>query len=67
VIAGQLRIVAKTKDEAEEIAAYLHRLSGGRAWFGRPKQGREGDWIAVGEVEMPADEDTRTWTKAREE
>ena len=61
MIVGQLRVVAKTKDEAEEIAGYLYRLSSGRIWFHRPKQGREGDWIAYGEIEVPNEEDTRTW------
>lgn len=62
MIIGKLRIIAKTKEEAEEIAGYLNRRTGGNASFFRAKLGRrDGEWICYGDVELPAQEDTRTW------
>ena len=60
-ITGQIRSVAKTREEAEEIAGYLHRISGGNVWFHRPRPGRDTEWLAYGEVGVPPEHDTRTW------
>jgi hypothetical protein len=68
VIAGRIRIVASSQEEAYEIAGYLHRLSGGRIWFRRPERSRSGQqWLVYGDVEVPDDQDTRTWNDKKEE
>lgn len=61
MIVGKLRIVAKTKQEAEEIAGYLNRRTNGKASFLRAKIGQKDEWICYGDVELPESEDTRTW------
>ena len=67
MIVDKLRIIAKTKEEAEEIAGYLNRRTGGNASFYRAKLGqKDGEWIAYGDIELPDQEDTRTWTTQKE-
>lgn len=61
MIPGKLRIIAATKDEAEEIAGYLWRISGANARFYRAKLGQKDEWLCYGEIEMPSSEDTRMW------
>lgn len=55
-VKGQIRIVAQSREEAEELAGYLWRATGSAAWFYRPKAGREGEWLVYGEVELPPGE-----------
>jgi len=64
-ITGSIRIVARTREEAEEIAGYLNRISGGNVWFERPKRGRM--WLVYGEVTVPSEHDTRTWKEGTHE
>jgi len=61
-IHGEIRITAATQEEAEEIAGYLNRISGGAVWFYRPREGRR-EWLVYGEVDVPPEHDTRTWRK----
>jgi hypothetical protein len=66
MIIGKLRIIAKTKEEAEEIAGYLNRRTFNTSFY-RAKPGqKDGEWVAYGDIEVPDQEDTRTW-KARGE
>jgi len=66
MIVGKLRIIAKTKEEAEEIAGYLYRHTGGKASFFRAKIGQKDEWIVYGDIEVPDQEDTRTWHTRKE-
>lgn len=61
MIAGKLRIIARTREEAEEIAGYLWRLTGANARFYRARLGQKDEWLCYGEIEVPDNEDTRTW------
>ncbi|HEX9442029.1 MAG TPA: hypothetical protein VF909_20235 [Roseiflexaceae bacterium] len=61
MIVGKLRIIAKTKEEAEEIAGYINRRTSGKASFYRAKLGQKDEWIAYGDIDVPDQEDTRTW------
>lgn len=60
MITGKLRIIAKTKEEAEEIAGYLNRRTFNTSFF-RAKLGQKDEWICYGDIEVPDQEDTRTW------
>jgi spore germination cell wall hydrolase CwlJ-like protein len=59
MVKGELRIIAKSAEEAEELAGYLWRVTNGAAWFYAARQGRN-EWLCYGEIELPPDEDTRT-------
>ena len=61
MIVGKLRIVATTKEEAEEIAGWLNRLTQGNASFYRAKLGQKDAWICFGDIELPDQQDTRNW------
>lgn len=63
MITGYVRIIADTREEAEEIAAYLYRTTGKLVCFNRAVQGRRGEWLCYGEMELPPEEDTRNWKK----
>ncbi len=66
-IIGSIRIIARTQAEAEEIAGYLHRISGGHVWFRLPERGQKDQWLAYGEVDVPPEHDTRTWKESTNE
>lgn len=55
---GQIRIIAYRREDAEELAGWLNRITRGRVWFYRPQQGRS-EWLVYGEIELPPEEDTR--------
>jgi hypothetical protein len=50
-----IRITAATKDQVEQVIAYLKRISDGTVALTAPREGRDGDWLAYGTVRVSDD------------
>jgi hypothetical protein len=62
VTVGKVRIIAQSQRQAEQLAAYLARVSGGQVVFRSPA--RRGDasdqWLMYGAVELPPERKEQT-------
>jgi hypothetical protein len=47
-----IRITAETREQAEQVIAYLHRISGGAVALTTPHKGRKGGYLAYGTVQV---------------